>query len=415
MEKTLEELYLEREKRVTETIKFNITDRVPVMLELSYFPAKYTGISFAAAYYDYDSWLHAYCKTVQDFEPDITQIQTFFPGTIYELLDPKQLSLPGKGMSTQHAQQFIEGEYMKAGEYDAFLEDRTDFMLRCYLPRIFGALEPMNKLPPFWKTTSGYRGVPVLAELLASPELGGALETLLKAGREMAAWHTRMAAFGKEIEKLGFPLYGVSGAHAPFDFLSYHMRGMQGMYLDMYRQPDKLIEVFNRLLPLQIENAITNAKNSGRKRVYQALHRGADGFMSAKQFETFYWPYVKKIVQAEIDEGLTPCLFLEGDYTSRLEYFLELPKGKILARFDSSDIKKAKEILHGHICIMGNVPASLLQIGTLQDVEDYCKNLIDVVGKDGGFIMAPRSSMDEARPENIRKMVDFTKEYGRYI
>jgi uroporphyrinogen-III decarboxylase len=224
-----------------------------------------------------------------------------------------------------------------------------------------------------------------------------------------------MVAFGKEIEKLGFPLYGVSGAHVPFDFLSYHMRGLQGIYLDMYRQPDKLIEVFDRLLPLQIKNALMNAQNSGRKRVYQALHRGADGFMSAKQFETFYWPYVKKIVQAEIDEGLTPCLFLEGDYTSRLEYFLELPKGKILARFDSSDIKKAKEILHGHVCIMGNVPASMLQIGTPQDVEDYCKNLIDVVGKDGGFIMAPRSSMDEARPENIRKMVDFTKEYGKYV
>jgi len=189
---------------------------------------------------------------------------------------------------------------------------------------------------------------------------------------------------------------------------------MQGMFLDMYRQPDKLIEVFNRLLPLQIETALKNAQKSGRKRVYQALHRGADGFMSAQQFETFYWPYVKKIVQAEIDAGFTPCLFLEGDYTSRLKYFLELPRGKILARFDSTDIRKAKEILHGHICLMGNVPASVLQIGTPRDVEDYCKKLIDIAGKDGGFIMAPGSSMDEARPENVRRMVDFTREYGRY-
>jgi hypothetical protein len=414
MEKTVEELYREREKRVTDTIKFKIPDRVPVMLELSYFPAKYTGITCKAAYDDYDAWLHACCKTVRDFEPDISQLMPFFPGTVYELLDPKQLRLPGQGISPHHAHQFIEGEYMQAGEYDAFLDDRTDFLLRCYLPRIFGALEPMNRLPPFWTTASSYRGVPVLAELLSSPELYGALEALLKAGREMAGWHTRMADFGKEIEKLGFPLYGVSGAHVPFDFLSYHVRGIHGMYLDMYRQPDKLIAVFDSLLPLQMESAVTNARKSGRKRVYQALHRGADGFMSAKQFETFYWPYVKKLVQAEIDEGLTPCLFLEGDYTSRLEYFLELPKGKILARLDSSDIKKAKEILQGHICIMGNVPASVLQIGTPHDVEDYCKKLIDVVGKDGGFIMAPGSSMDEARPENVKRMVDFTREYGRY-
>ena len=101
MEKTPEELYQEREKRVTDTIKFNIPDRVPIMLELSYFPAKYTGITCEAAYYDYDKWLSAHCKTVQDFEPDIIQLLPFFPGTVYELLDPKQLRLPGQGYQKQ--------------------------------------------------------------------------------------------------------------------------------------------------------------------------------------------------------------------------------------------------------------------------------------------------------------------------
>ena len=32
----------------------------------------------------------------------------------------------------------------------------------------------------------------------------------------------------------------------------------------------------------------------------------------------------------------------------------------------------------------------------------------------GGLIIAPRSSIDEAKPENIKRMVDFTKKYGRY-
>jgi uroporphyrinogen-III decarboxylase len=414
MEKTPQELYQEREKRVTDAIKLDIPDRVPIMLELSYFPAKYTGITCEAAYYDYDKWLSAYCKTVQDFEPDLTWILRFFPGTVYDILDPKQLRLPGHGISPYHTHQFVEGEYMKADEYDAFLEDRTDFLLRCYLPRIFGALEPFNKLPPFWETTFSYRDVPLLAELLASPEINGALETLLKAGREMSRWRAKRDAFDEEIEKLGFPLYGITGGHVPFDFLSYHMRGMQGMYLDMFRQPDKLLEVFDRLLPIEIDKAVMHAKDSGRTRVFWALHRGADGFMSAKQFEKFYWPYAKKIVQALIDKGLTPCLFLEGNYTSRLEYFLELPKGKVLGRFDASDINKTKEVLRGHMCIMGNVPSSLLQIGTPQDVEDYCKNLIDVVGKDGGLIVCPRTSMDEVKPENLKRMVEFTREYGRY-
>ena len=66
------------------------------------------------------------------------------------------------------------------------------------------------------------------------------------------------------------------------------------------------------------------------------------------------------------------------------------------------------------MCIMGNVPVSILQTGTPQDVEAYCKKLIDIVGKDGGLIVAPRSTPDEARPENLKAMVDFTRKYGVY-
>jgi uroporphyrinogen-III decarboxylase len=153
---------------------------------------------------------------------------------------------------------------------------------------------------------------------------------------------------------------------------------------------------------------------SRNPRVFIPLHRGAEGFMSLKQFETFYWPTLKGLFLGLIDAGLTPCPFIEGDYTSRLEYFLELPRGKVLGYFDASDIIKVKEILGNHLCIMGNVPCSLLQTGSPQNVKDYCKELIDVVGKGGGFIIAPRSAIDEVKPENLKAMIDFTKEYGVY-
>ena len=128
--------------------------------------------------------------------------------------------------------------------------------------------------------------------------------------------------------------------------------------------------------------------------------------MSLKQFETFYWPTLKRLILTLIDEGLTPCPFFEGDYTSRLEYLLELPKGKVLGHFDTTDIFKAKEILGNHLCIKGNVPSSLLQTGMPQEVKEYCQKLIGVVGEGGGFIMSPRSSIDEAKPENIKVMFD---------
>jgi hypothetical protein len=47
-------------------------------------------------------------------------------------------------------------------------------------------------------------------------------------------------------------------------------------------------------------------------------------------------------------------------------------------------------------------------------VRAYCKRLIDTVGKDGGFIMDTSVMLDEAKPENLKAMIDFTKEYGVY-
>jgi len=416
MNKTPEQPYKEREKRVNDAIQLKTPDRVPVMIELSYFPATYTGLTFEAAWYDYDRWLDACKKATLDYQPDLVHITPFFPGKVLELLDPKPLRWPGHGVSPNHSHQYLELENMKADEYDAFLDDLSDYILRVHLPRVCGAMESFKMLPPLSSLGYSYRGALALAEALVKPEVAAVIETLQKVGRELGNWRSKMDSFGDEIEKLGFPRYNPGTAQPPFDTISDFLRGMQGAMLDMYRQPDKLLEACDRILQGTLERAIPAAKEKRRssRLLFMGLHRGSDGFMSLKQFETFYWPTLKKVIFAVVGAGLIPCVFFEGNWTARLEYLLELPKGKTIGRFDLTDIFKAKEVLKGHLCIMGNVPSSLLQTGALKDVRDYCKNLIDVVGKGGGFIMSAGSSIDEAKPDNLKEMVDFTKEYGVY-
>jgi uroporphyrinogen-III decarboxylase len=144
------------------------------------------------------------------------------------------------------------------------------------------------------------------------------------------------------------------------------------------------------------------------------LHKGADGFMSDSQFKKFYWPTLKKVILGLIDQGTVPFLFAEGGYESRLEVISELPAGKTVWHFDFTDMARAKKILGKTACLVGNVPASLLNTGTVDEVKTYCKNLIDAAGKDGGFILASGGVIDKARPENIRTMIEFTQEYGVY-
>jgi len=416
--KTPEELYREREARINDAIELRVPDRVPFFLPSGLFPAKYVGMTFEEAFYDPEKWFAANKKANQDFQSDLYWQPTFgvfTAGRAFEAVDLKQLKWPGHGVAPNHSFQFVEGEYMKAEEYDAFLDDPSDFILRGYLPRVFGTLQPLTMLPPVKLMLTGYAAVGMTA-VLAIPEITRAFQSLYEAALEASKWDAATTAFNQEMMELGFPPFvGPSGVTiAPFDMISDFLRGMRGSMLDMYRRPEKLLQAVKKVESMAIDSAILGAQLSSISRVMIPLHRGADGFMSNEQFETFYWPGLKKLLLSLIEAGLTPCPVFEGGYDSRLPYLKELPKGKIFGMFDSTDVFRAKEIIGDTMCIVGNMPLSLLQTGSLEQIREYSKGLIDIVGKDGGFIMSARAALDEADPERVKAWAAFTQDYGVY-
>ena len=144
------------------------------------------------------------------------------------------------------------------------------------------------------------------------------------------------------------------------------------------------------------------------------LHKGADGFMSEQQFQTFYWPTLKKVILGIISEGIVPVLFAEGSFNTRLEIASELPRGSVIWLFDKTDMARAKSILGGKACIAGNVPGSLLCTGTPPDIREYCRKLIETCGQAGGYILAGGAVIDEGKVGNIRALMEAAKEYGNY-
>jgi hypothetical protein len=412
--KTAKQLRQEREKRLMDAIQLRIPDRVPVTCPIGYFAAKYTGIPFSAAYYDYDTWYAAYEKTLRDFQPDSVFPQGFSSGKALEILDPKNMRWPGYGVDPYHGHQSIEIDNMRAEEFDYYMNDPSDYMLRVFMSRTSDHMEGLSALPRLSDLGGGPMGIQSLALAFSEPKLIKTVRTLQRAGREMRRWRSRQAKFSKLLLDMGFPQWNQGAAMPPYDLISFSMRGMTGTMLDMFRQPDKLIELCEFILKQTLERPMPEPSESGNTRFFMTVTRGSDDFLSKEQWETFYWPTFKKLVLALIERGGTPSIFFEGNCTSRMEYLLEFPKGKLLARLDRTDIFRAKEILKDHICIEGNVPSTLLQTGTVQDVKDYCKKLIDVIGKDGGYILSPRSSTDEVKPENLKAMIEFTKEYGVY-
>jgi len=407
-------LHNAKEKRVFDAIALRTPDRVPITASFYFFPARLYGCSFQDMMYDLDTLYDVNVRITREFEPDLAQspFGTILPGSLLDAIDYRQMQWPGGQLGPDVPFQFVEGEYMKAEEYDHFLSDPTDFVIRKYCPRIYGSLKGLESLPPLRNATT-YMSTGIFS-LFSSPEMTAILDTLKKAGRESKRVGTYARRFEKQLKREGFFLQTGGMCQAPFDMLGDFFRGTKGIMLDMFRRPDAVLKACEMLLPMEIERGVTSARRAGGKFVFMPLHKGLDGFMSPEQFNRFFWPTLRDLIVSLINEGLVPYVFWEGRCTSRLESIKDIPAGKAMYRFEATDMMKAKDALGATVCIRGNVPISLLATGTPEEVRSYCRGLIDYAGKGGGFVMDAAAHVTEAKPENLRAMFDFTREYGVY-
>ena len=391
-----------------------LPDRVPIIVTSTFMPADLYGVAPYTAMYEPEALASTFMQFLVDYKPDYYFTPALIgSGQVLELLGYKQYKWPGHGLAKEQGYQYVEDEYMLTEDYQALIDDPSDFWLRRYLPRTFGALEPFSRIPAF---TELWEIVLVSAHMIpfGTPDVQDALRALMDAGRAALAWAEHIGRFEAEAKSRGFVSAAGGVSKAPFDLLADTVRGTRATMLDMRRRPDLLLQAVERLTPLAIKQGVAGATAQGNPIVFMPLHKGADGFMSDEQFRTLYWPSLKAVVLGLVEEGCIPFLFCEGGYDSRLEYLTEIPTGTSFCIFDRTDMRKAKEVLGGRVCIGGNVPSSMIMIGTADAVRAYCKELIDDVAPGGGYIMSFGTAMDEGKPDTVHAMVDFTREYGVY-
>jgi hypothetical protein len=95
MDKATEQLFREREKRYIDAVQLRIPDRVPTSVHLSYFPARFTGITYKDSYYDFPKWKEAYIKTALWLQPDRCEYFPTQSGRVMEAMDAKTSVWPG--------------------------------------------------------------------------------------------------------------------------------------------------------------------------------------------------------------------------------------------------------------------------------------------------------------------------------
>ena len=402
--------YQERAKRFQDALELRIPDRVPIAGRGGSFLYRRMGVPQKSTMYD--RWEDAAKAVIQfhkDFEPDSTAALFMMSGSSMEALGQSNMKWAGFGLPDDVQYQFIEQEYMKGDEYDHFLNDPSDFVLRRYMPRLYTSLKGLGEMPQF-----SFDGVDVGRRVIMpfmDPEVVEALAIMKKAAEQASVPGKIMMETSRRLNEMGFPHFYKSFGTAPFDMLGDTLRGTRGVLTDLYRCPDNVLKACEKLLEL---TKIPDLPLGAPPMIMMPLHKGDDTHISLKQFEKFYWPTFKELLIRMVNEGLIPIPFAEGVYTQRLNHLLELPEKSVLWYFDRTDMRTAKDVLGGHSPIKGNVPITLIATGTPEQVKACCKDLIDYCGKGGGYILCSGTQLDDAREDTVRAMIDFTKEYGVY-
>lgn len=216
----------------------------------------------------------------------------------------------------------------------------------------------------------------------------------------------------KVFEEKGIPL--LLGVAVDSVMMAFSLcRTLTEFTRDLHQIPDKVEAAMQASCDEIIANSIQVCREFNKDIAWIVLERGSGFYYRLEIFERFEWPFLQRYVDAFISEGITPWLHLDTDWGINLPYFKKLPRRKCVCDLDSTtDIFRAKEILGGHMCISGDVPAALLTLGKPNEVEDYCKKLIDEVGAGGGFMLTTGCECPvDVKPENLKAMIETGKSY----
>jgi uroporphyrinogen-III decarboxylase len=406
------ERYAIKANRIVKAINLEEPDRVPCQIPAGSFPAYYAGYDLKRVMYDLEAMRTAMIKFFTDFDCDSHGGTHFFPGKVLDLLDYKLYKWPGHGLADDAVMvQFDEQEYMQPGEYDEFLLNPADYIIRRFLPRTWGIFSPMSAVGPL----SSFQGIAYEALGMASlRDFQPMFKAISEASQALDAWLSVVTECSLATQAMGYPSTEGGMALAPFDTIADLLRGTRGSSLDMYRQPDRLLEATEKMAALTLQSVMEHAHEFVSPFVFIPMHKGDDAFMSDQHFEKFYWPSFRKLLLGLIDEGLIPAMVVDGTYNRRLEYIKDLPRASVIWTFEKTDMALAKQVLGGHACISGNITGALLYTGTPEDVKKYCRWLIDTCGPGGGYILSLGISVNTVAPANLQAIIETAKEYGVY-
>ena len=155
---------------------------------------------------------------------------------------------------------------------------------------------------------------------------------------------------------------------APFDIIADKLRGYKGLCMDMFRQPKKVLAACEALMPHLLHVAAGGADPQRNVPIGLWMHRGCVPFLSPEQFEQFYWPTLKQIIEGLWARGHPDALLRRRRMEPEPEVHRRTARAEHrLSRRPGRHLRGAPG--RGHkFCISGGIPNDLLAFGKPDDV-----------------------------------------------
>jgi hypothetical protein len=359
-------VYFERLQRLQTAVACGTPDRVPLALVMDAFAARTMGVRIADFVQDVDLAGRTMIATMEKLgDVDSIQIPTFLPA-VAGMLWLAPMKLPGRDLPDDSLWQMDEQVRIQREDYDRILEMGWGPWLGEYIGRYLG-------------------------------EAAAAGEKMAEAGPRWTA----------EYIKRGYVVFSPMTVDHPYEHLCGG-RTVKEFTLDLFQIPDKVQAVMDLIMAETRDRARQMVRAAGPTGFWVGGWRTAPEFLSPRLWNRFVWPYMKELVQIVAEEGGLPVLHYDANWDREIERLRdELPPRTCVLSLDGkTDIFRAKKILDGHMCLLGDVPPAMLTLGTVKDVQAYCERLLTEVGPDG-FIMAMGCALPpDAKFENVKAMVD---------
>ena len=410
-----QEKFAERIRITEQAIAHEEPERIPIWAQFGNTPFVLSdGVAtYRDSMYDYEKAAAAIIKFHADFQPD-AQLANMVSGRVEEIAQTAVLDWPGRpgtSVADDNIYQTLEPELMAEDEYDELFSDFTGFLLHKYVPRAFPGLAGLGKI--FNPAPTGYMYFGQMRSLM-EPDVIEACKKLIQISEANAECQAAIQKLQGTLFGMGFPPLLTGVGLVPYDTLSNYFRHTVDTFEDLMFQPENVERAVDMFADLQIKNLqYFRFVDMPVKRVMFWMHKGMDGFMNPEQFEKFYWTPFLKVINALVDMGVTPVIYTEGPYDTRLEQMVGLPAGKCVVHFEKVDLQRAKDTVGKDSCITANFPIYLLEHGTVEQVKDEVKRQIDIGAPGGGFIWETNASMANVKRENLEAMYDTVREYGK--